>query len=145
MQHFSIRKDVVLLLAVLKTGRGVEGRRHKKKHLLESLLREFLSEHFLVEHFSERWIGRSSPAAPAPLRWPQRCPDLTTPDNSLWGLIKAYVSRRHYATNEELHNGVEDAFRTITPDMLRNMSRRTWTRIELCLQHHGEHTDILDT
>ncbi|PSN53702.1 hypothetical protein C0J52_02222 [Blattella germanica] len=38
-QHFSIGKDALLLLAVLKTGRGVERRRHEKKHMLESLLR----------------------------------------------------------------------------------------------------------
>ncbi|PSN49674.1 hypothetical protein C0J52_22834, partial [Blattella germanica] len=38
-QHFSIGKDVHLLLAVLKTGCGVEGRRHEKKHVLELLLR----------------------------------------------------------------------------------------------------------
>ncbi|PSN35466.1 hypothetical protein C0J52_27582 [Blattella germanica] len=37
--HFSIGKDTLLVLAVLKTGRGVEGRRHEKKHVLESLLR----------------------------------------------------------------------------------------------------------
>ncbi|PSN50969.1 hypothetical protein C0J52_07622 [Blattella germanica] len=30
-QHFSIGKDVLLLLAVSKTGCGVEGRRHEKK------------------------------------------------------------------------------------------------------------------
>ncbi|PSN56265.1 hypothetical protein C0J52_00388 [Blattella germanica] len=38
-QHFSIGKDALLLLEVLKTGRGVEERRHEKKHVLESLLR----------------------------------------------------------------------------------------------------------
>ena len=37
--EFSIGKDALLLLAVLKTGCGVEGRRHEKKHVLESLLR----------------------------------------------------------------------------------------------------------
>ncbi|PSN50830.1 hypothetical protein C0J52_03243, partial [Blattella germanica] len=74
--------------------------------------------------------------------WPPRSPDLTTPDNSLWGLNKAYyVSRRRYATNE-LHNAVEDAFRTITADMPRNMSRRTWRHIELCSQLDGEHIHI---
>ncbi|PSN45040.1 hypothetical protein C0J52_03985 [Blattella germanica] len=38
-QHFSIGKDVILVFAVLKTGRGVERRRHEKKHVLEALLR----------------------------------------------------------------------------------------------------------
>ena len=100
---------------------------------------------FLNEHFPGRWIGRGSVERPAPLKWPPRSPDLSTPDNSLWGVIKEHVSARRYATNEELRNAVEDAFRTITPDMLQNMSRRTWRRMKLCLQHDGEHTDILDT
>ncbi|PSN34934.1 hypothetical protein C0J52_20141 [Blattella germanica] len=38
--EFSIGKDALLLLAVLKTGCGVEGRRHEKKHVLEFLLQE---------------------------------------------------------------------------------------------------------
>ncbi|PSN35384.1 hypothetical protein C0J52_24646 [Blattella germanica] len=37
--EFSIGKDALLLFAMLKTGCGVEGRRHEKKHVLESLLR----------------------------------------------------------------------------------------------------------
>ncbi|PSN33359.1 hypothetical protein C0J52_23839 [Blattella germanica] len=37
--EFSIGKHAVLLLTVLKTGRGVEGTRHEKEHVLESLLR----------------------------------------------------------------------------------------------------------
>ncbi|PSN36190.1 hypothetical protein C0J52_12910 [Blattella germanica] len=36
--EFSIGKDALLLLAVLKTGCRVEGTRHEKKHVLESLL-----------------------------------------------------------------------------------------------------------
>ncbi|PSN52836.1 hypothetical protein C0J52_09676 [Blattella germanica] len=37
--EFSIGKDALLILAVLMTGRGVDGRRHEKKNVLESLLR----------------------------------------------------------------------------------------------------------
>ena len=36
----------------------------------------------LNERFPGRWIGRGSPTSPAPLPWPPRSPDLTTPDNS---------------------------------------------------------------
>ena len=46
---------------------------------------------FLSEHFHGWWIGRGSPATPAPLKWPPRSPDLTTPDNSLLGVIKVYI------------------------------------------------------
>lgn len=98
----------------------------------------------LNEHFPGRWIGRGSPTSPAPLPWPPRSPDLTTPDNSLWGIIKGRVAARRYNNNEDLRRAVEDAFRTITPKMLRRMSQRTWRRIRLCVQHQGAHTDSLD-
>ena len=39
----------------------------------------------LNEHFPGRWIGRGSPTSLAPLPWPPRSPDLTTPDNSFLG------------------------------------------------------------
>jgi hypothetical protein len=41
-------------------------------------------------------IGRGSPTSPAPLPWPPRSPDLTTQDNSLWGIIKGRVAARRY-------------------------------------------------
>lgn len=98
----------------------------------------------LNQHFPGRWIGRGSPASPAPLTWPPRSPDLTTPDNSLWGIIKGQVSARRYNNNEDLQKAVEEAFQTITPEILQRMSERTWRRIRLCYDHNGEHTDPLD-
>ena len=71
----------------------------------------------LNEHFPGCWIGRGSPTSPAPLPWPLHSPDLTTPDNSLWGIIKGRVAARRY-NNEDLRRAVEDAFHTITPKML---------------------------
>jgi len=68
----------------------------------------------LNERFPGRWIGCGSPTYPAPLP----CPDLTTPDNSLWGIIKGIVAARRYNINEDLRRAVEDAFHTITPKML---------------------------
>ena len=50
----------------------------------------------LNERFPGRWIGRGSPTSPAPLPWPPRSPDLTTPDNSLWGIIKGRVVAGRY-------------------------------------------------
>jgi len=77
----------------------------------------------LNEHFPGRWIGRGSPTSPAPLPWPPRSPDLTTPDNSFWGIIKGRVAARRNNNNEDLRRAVEDAFRTITPKMLRHIHR----------------------
>ncbi|GFG37993.1 hypothetical protein Cfor_02876 [Coptotermes formosanus] len=95
----------------------------------------------LNEHFPGRWIGRGSPTLPAPMPWPPPSPDLTTPDNSLWGIIKGRAAARRY---NNLRRAVEDAFRTITPKMLQLMSQRTLRRIRLCVQHQGAHTDSLD-
>ncbi|PSN51876.1 hypothetical protein C0J52_11581 [Blattella germanica] len=70
---------------------------------------------WLNELFLNRWIGRGSRDLPAPLPWPPRSPYLTTPDNALWGVIKD-----------------------------EKMNTRTWRRINLCLQHGGMHTDVVD-
>ncbi|GFG32650.1 hypothetical protein Cfor_04753 [Coptotermes formosanus] len=98
----------------------------------------------LNEYFPGRWIGRGLPTSPAPLPWPPRSPDLTTPDNSLWGMIKGRVAARRYNNNEDLRRAVEDALRAVTPKVLRRMSQRTRWRIRLSVQHQGAHTDSLD-
>ena len=98
----------------------------------------------LNDRFPGRWTGRGSPTSPAPLSWPPCSPDLTTPDSSLWGVIKGRVAARRYNNNEDLRRAVEDAFRIITRKMLRRMSKRTWRRIRLCVQHQGAYTDALD-
>jgi len=54
----------------------------------------------LNEHFPGRWIGRGSPTSPAPLPWLPRGPDLTTPDSSLWGIIKGRVAACRYTTTK---------------------------------------------
>ena len=56
----------------------------------------------LNEHFTGRWIVRGSPTSPAPLPWPPHSPDLTTPDNSLWGIIKGRVAASRYNNNNEI-------------------------------------------
>jgi hypothetical protein len=96
------------------------------------------------EHFSSHWVGCGSPASPVPLSWPPCSPDLTTPDNSLWGIIKGQVAAHRCRNNDELHRAVEQAFTTITPQMLQHMSHRTWWHIRLCFKHDGAHTDPLD-
>lgn len=98
----------------------------------------------LNELFPNRWIGRGSRDLPAPLPWPPRSPDLTTPDNALWGVIKEEVRKQRYANDDQLKNGVRIAFQKITPVMLQKMNTRTWRRINLCMQHGGMHTDVVD-
>jgi len=72
----------------------------------------------LNKHFPGRCIGRGSSTSPAPLPWPPRSPDLTTPGNSLWGIIKGRVATHHYNNKQDLRRAVEDAFRTVIPKML---------------------------
>jgi hypothetical protein len=57
---------------------------------------------YLNETFPGRWIGRGSEASPAPFAWPPRSPDLTAPDNALWGFIKESVNKMRYRTTEVL-------------------------------------------
>jgi hypothetical protein len=84
---------------------------------------------YLNETFPGRWIGRGSEASPTPFAWPPRSPDLTTPDNTLWGFIKERVSKMRYRTTEVLRAAVEEAFTHVTTDYLRKTCARTWRKI----------------
>jgi hypothetical protein len=57
---------------------------------------------YLNETFARRWIGRGSEASPAPFAWPPGSPNLTAPDNALWGFIKERVSKMRYRITEVL-------------------------------------------
>jgi hypothetical protein len=57
---------------------------------------------YLNETFHRRWIGRGLGVSTAPIAWPPRSPNLTTPDNALWGFIKERVSKMPYRTAEVL-------------------------------------------
>ena len=63
----------------------------------------------------------------------------------LWGIIiKEQVSARRYYSNDDIRRSVENAFTNITPELLKQMSERTWRRIQLCFKDNDEHTDTLD-
>jgi hypothetical protein len=100
---------------------------------------------YLNKTFPRWWIGRGSEASPAPSAWPPRSPNLTTPDNALWGFIKERVSKMQYRTTKVLRAGVEEAFTHMTPDYLRKTSARTWCRFQLCYDNEGLHTDVLNS
>jgi hypothetical protein len=100
---------------------------------------------YLNETFPGRWIGRGSEASPASFAWPLRSPDLTTPDNALWGFIKERVSKMRYRTTEVLRVAIKEAFTHVTLDYLRKTSARTWRRIQLCYDNEGLHSDVLNS
>jgi hypothetical protein len=87
---------------------------------------------------------RGSEASPAPFGWPPRSPDLTTPDNVLWGFIKERLSKMWYRTTEVSRTAVEEAFTHMTPDYLCKTSARTRCRIQLCYDNERLHTDVLN-
>ncbi|PSN49307.1 hypothetical protein C0J52_09412, partial [Blattella germanica] len=75
---------------------------------------------------------RDSASSPAPFAWPLRSPDLTTPDNALWGFIKEQVKNTRYNRNyEQLWN---------TPSPCKNMPR-----IQMCYDMDGVNTDVFDS
>ncbi|KAJ4446538.1 hypothetical protein ANN_13234 [Periplaneta americana] len=42
------------------------------------------------------WIDRGTQTLPSPLSWLPQSPDLTTPDNSLWGFSKEKVAANRF-------------------------------------------------
>ena len=100
---------------------------------------------YVNDTFPRRWIGRGSASSPAPFAWPPRSPDLTTPDNALWGFIKEQVRNTRYHTTQELRAAVEYAFTLVTPEYLRKTSARKWHRIQMCYDMDGVHTDVFDS
>lgn len=77
--------------------------RQRNLTLGQSYTSLFLGTTFRTYVFPGRWFGRGWPTSLVPLTWPPRGPDLTTPDNSLWG------------SNEECHRVAEGVFRTNAP------------------------------
>jgi hypothetical protein len=80
-----------------------------------------LAHAWLLERvLPERWLWRDSEASPAPFAWPPRSPDLTIPDNALWGVHQG----------ESPQNAVYG--------QLSKKSSLTWPRI-ICAKHLPEH------
>jgi hypothetical protein len=83
---------------------------------------------FLNEALPGQWIGRGGQHPLSPLSWPARSPDLTTPDNSLWGITEDRVAQRHCNNNAELRAAITDALTSLTPQIVRKMSAQIrWT------------------
>ena len=75
------------------------------------------------ECFPGRWTGSGSSKSLAPLTWPPRSFDPTTPRNSLRCGIKRRAVRCLCTTNEEISRVVGDFFENITPPMIRGLSQ----------------------
>jgi hypothetical protein len=95
----------------------------------------------LSEVFRDCWICRGSPVMPDALQWPPRRPDHAIIP---FGLHKVIVAQQHYQTTDDLKQAGWRAFNRFNPQMLRNMSHRTWRRIKLGHKNYGAQTDTLD-
>ena len=73
---------------------------------------------FLDETFPDSCIGRGGT-----VRWPPRSPNLTPLDFFLWGHIKGEVYRTVPPTVEDMRERIRAAFRAISPEVLRAVSR----------------------
>lgn len=80
------------------------------------------------------WIGRGGPVL-----WPPRSPDLTPLDFFVWGYIKNIVYRTQPESMDELIQKVQDAFQTITAQMLHNVHEGVIRRINACIDAGGGH------
>jgi hypothetical protein len=88
--------------------------------------------------YPNRWIGRGG------LRhWPARSPDLNPLDFFLWGYVKNVVYNRPIHNEEDLRNRLQEAFGTITPEMVRASKLNLLRRAQLCLEMNGGHFEHL--
>ena len=94
------------------------------------------SQELLNNNFPDRWIGKFGP-----LSWPPRSPDLTSCDNALWGIVKKRIHSANPHTREEVKEAARVAFQSITQDELANIHKRTWRRIDLCVDLEGVQVD----
>ena len=91
---------------------------------------------FLNQRFNDHWIGRGGP-----ISWPARSPDLTKLDFFLWGYVKDKVYQTALTTRENMQARIREAFQTITPTMLGNVSESFETRIRACVLNLGGHIE----
>jgi hypothetical protein len=75
-------------------------------------------------------------------------PDLTTPGNSLWGIIMGQVIVHYYHNNDKLHRhgiSIHHCYTTDIPQTLWCMSHRPWEQsIRLCFEQKSANTDPLN-
>lgn len=91
---------------------------------------------FLNQRF-RKWIGNKAPVELGNILWPARSPDLSPLDFAIWGFIKSKVYATRTRDLEHLKNKIREAFRSITPEMLRNIQNQIPARLDLCLRENG--------
>jgi hypothetical protein len=90
------------------------------------------------EYLSNTFSGRGFDIA-----WPRRSPDLTTCDNSLWGILKEETSQPWLIILQDLKRAIKDCFYDIQPLTWRKVFERIWKRNKQCTENGRQHTDLL--
>ena len=90
------------------------------------------------QQYPHRWIGRGGPRP-----WPARSPDLNPLDFFLWGHVKNFIYRQPIDTEEQLRVRIEEAFASLTPQMILDSKLSLLRRARLCIQMNGGHFEHL--
>ena len=73
--------------------------------------------------------------------WPPRLPDLTPMDYFVWPYVKDRVYAAAPQTRDDMCDQIREVFRTITPEMLRNVRRSFSTRVGMVVDNEGRHVE----
>ena len=92
------------------------------------------SKQVMTEISDEKWIGLGGPVA-----WPPRSQYLTSPDYFLWGLVKERVMAVAPTTPDDMKERIRRACTEITLQMLVEVRRSFYKRINKCLQVEGHY------
>lgn len=92
----------------------------------------------LNRSFPNKWIGRGSPH-----NWPARSPDLTSLDFFLWGYVKNIVYDAPPTTKDDMKRRIQNAFHSITPQVLLNVRQSFERRLQLCIEENGRQFEHL--
>lgn len=73
------------------------------------------------------------------MNWPPRSPDLTPLDFFLWGHIKSLVYRNPIESRRDMELRIQQAFDSITPEMLENSIQSFLRRAQMCVDNGSGH------
>lgn len=93
---------------------------------------------WMNNNFPGHWIGRGGPVA-----WPPRSPNLNPLDYFFWGFVKTSVFRTPPLSLDDLKDRIRRTVRDISPQMLTNVRRAFYDRIEQCMWVNGQHFEHL--